>query len=130
LGQLQGIASELLGMGYQMIAISPDLPENQQVSIKKHSLSFQLVSDSTMSGAKAFGLAYKVDKATMKELQGFGIDLAKASGEKHGLLPVPAAYIVGVDGVINFQYVNPDYTVRVDPELLLAAARIAKRPTP
>ena len=83
-----------------------------------------------MQGAKAFGLAYKVDKATMKELQGFGIDLFKASGQDHGLLPVPAAYIVGVDGVIKFQYVNPDYKIRVDPELLLDAAKIAKRPTP
>ncbi len=42
-----------------------------------------------MEAAKAFGLAYKVDEATLKSLEGYGIDLKENSGEHHEMLPVP-----------------------------------------
>lgn len=37
--------------------------------------------------------------------------------------PAPATFIIGTDGKVRFGYVNPDYTVRLTPEVLLAAAR-------
>ncbi len=83
-----------------------------------------LLSDSKMSAAESFGVAYQVDDATLKQLQQYGIDIEAASGEKHHILPVPAVFLIGTDGQIKFQYVHPDYKIRLDPELLLAAARI------
>ncbi len=77
-----------------------------------------------MTAAKAFHVAYKVDEATLKQLRGYGIDLEEASGEKHRLLPVPAVFLVGTNGLIQFEYVNPDYKVRIHPDLLVAAARL------
>jgi len=53
----------------------------------------------------------------------FGIDLEKASGQDHHVLPVPSTFLIGADGVIRFQYTNPDYKVRLHPDVLLAAAR-------
>jgi len=44
-------------------------------------------------------------------------------GENHYILPVPASFFLGTDGVISFEYINPHYQVRVDPEILLAAAK-------
>lgn len=38
-------------------------------------------------------------------------------------LPVPAVYLVDGEGAITFHYVHPNYRVRLDPDLLLAAAR-------
>jgi hypothetical protein len=32
-------------------------------------------------------------------------------------------FLVGRDGTIHFSYVNPNYQVRLAPEVLLAAAR-------
>jgi peroxiredoxin len=76
-----------------------------------------------MEAAKAFGLAFRVDDKGYQRLSGYGIDLEAASGEKHHLLPVPAVYLVGKDGIVQFQYVNPNYRVRLTPEVLLAAAK-------
>ena len=123
LGQLQKIETELLELGYRILAISPDLPENLKASVEKNSLGYVLLSDSKMEAAKAFGLAFRVDEKGYQRLSGFGIDLESASGEKHHLLPVPAVYLVGEDGIIQFQYVNPNYKVRLTPEVLLAAAK-------
>ncbi len=40
------------------------------------------------------------------------------------LLPVPAVFLVNTDGIIQFQYVNPNYTVRLKKEVILAAAKV------
>jgi peroxiredoxin len=55
--------------------------------------------------------------------RGFSIDLEEYAGAKHHLLPAPAVFIVSGKGQILFQYVNPDYKVRLHPEILLAAAK-------
>ncbi len=77
-----------------------------------------------MNAAKAFRVAYKVDEATLKQLRDYKIDIEEASGEKRHLLPVPAVFLVGTNGLIKFEYVNPDYKVRIHPDLLVAAARV------
>ena len=66
---------------------------------------------------------FQLDESTLERYKGFGVDLADRSGEAHGALPAPATYLIGEDGTIQFAFVNPDYTVRLAPEILLAAAR-------
>ncbi len=126
LGQLQETEPKLRELGYRIVAISPDLPRELVKSIDKHHLSYTLLSDSSMATAKAFGIAFKVDAATLEKYAGYGIDIEKASGQKHHLLPVPSVFLVGTDGVIDFVYANPDYKTRLAPEVLLAAAKAAK----
>ncbi len=123
--QMQELDPKLRELGYRIIAISPDLPENLEKSIEKEKLTYTLLSDSTMAASKAFGLAFTVDDATLEKYAGYGIDLEKASGEKHHMLPVPAVFLVGKDGTIDFVYANPDYKTRIDSEVLLAAAKAA-----
>ena len=125
MGQLSKIEEELTGLGYQILAISPDRPEKLRVSLDKLGLEYSLLSDSDMTASRAFGLAYRVDDETFEALKGYGLDIEEASGRTHRLLPVPAALVVGTDGVIRFRYFNPDYRVRIEPDALLEAARSA-----
>jgi peroxiredoxin len=123
LGQLRKIESQLTGLGYQVVAVSPDRPEKLSASIEKQSLTYTLVSDSEAAGIKGFGIAFRVDDQTFEKYKKFKIDLEEHSGAKHHLLPVPAVFIIGKTGTILFQYVNPDYKVRLHPDVLLAAAK-------
>jgi peroxiredoxin len=123
LGDLIRIEPELLALGYQIIAVSADRPEFLQQSQTKHKPNYLLLSDHTMQGAVALGIAWRVDTATLEKYRGFGIDLEKVSGETHHLLPVPTAYVLGTDGVIKFAYSHPDHRVRISGDLLVAAAR-------
>jgi len=125
LGQLQTIEKDLKALGYQIIAVTTDRPEELKKSVQKHELTYELLSDSSMAGAKALGIAFKVDDGTLKKLVGYGIDIEAASGETHHLLPVPSVFIVGQDGIIDFSYVNPDHSVRLNADLLLAVAKTA-----
>ena len=127
LGKLQTIEPELLKLGYQIIAVSPDQPSKLDESVEKHDLTYTLLSDHAMKAAQAFGITFRVDAVTLEKYKGYGIDLEAASGEKHHLLPVPSVFLIGQDGLIKFTYVNPDYKVRVDPDVLLAAAKTLLR---
>ena len=126
LGQLQEVDPPLRELGYRIIAVSPDRPQELGKSIEKEKLAYTLLSDSDMAAAQAFGLAFTVDDATLEKYDEYGIDLETASGEKHHMLPVPAVFLVGTDGVIDFVYANPDYKMRIDPEVLLASAKAAQ----
>lgn len=95
--------------------------------LKNGERGYTLLSDTLLVTARAFGLAYRVDDDTVERLKGFHIDLEAASGETHHLLPVPAVFLTGTDGTIRFEYVNPDYKVRLDPDVLLAAAKASLR---
>lgn len=123
MARLQEIEAELVQMGYQIAAISTDRPQFLQQSIEEHDLNYSLYSDSPMNASTAFGLAYKVDDETVNRYKKNGLDLEKRSGYDHHLLPVPAVYIIDQSGEIKFQYLNPDYKKRIEPEVLLAAAR-------
>ena len=123
LGRLKEIEQQILDVGWQIIAISPDRPQKLSESVTKHQMKYTLFSDSKMEASKKFGIAFKVDDATIEKYKGYGIDLDDASGENHHLLPVPAVFLVGTDGVIKFTYANPDYKVRLDPQLLLSAVK-------
>ncbi len=126
LGQLATIEGDLQDLGYQIIAVSPDKPEELQASAEEHDLGYTLYSDSSLEAANALGLVFQVDEETLDTYQEHGIDLAEASGgANEDLLPVPAVFVIDSDATIQFHYVNPDYTARIAPELLLTAARIS-----
>jgi peroxiredoxin len=108
----------------QLFAISPDQPSKLKETIDKHNMGFRLLSDSDMAAARSFGVAYKLDDAALAELKKYNFDVEAASGQEHHMLPVPAVFLVATNGLIQFEYVNPDYTVRLDPELLLAATKV------
>lgn len=123
LGQIATVESELLSMGYQILAVSPDRPEELRKTADKQGLNYLLLSDSDMVLSRAFGIAFRVDDPTLEKYRGFGIDLEQSSGRGHHLLPVPALYIVDTRGVIRFAHWDPDYKKRLDPEELLSIAR-------
>ena len=124
--ELRDAQPEILKLGYRIFAISPDKPEELQRTSKRHGLPYALLSDSKMGAARAFGVAFQLDDETLKKYKEKMIDLDQFTGEKHHWLPVPSVFIVGKDGLIKFEYVNPDFKTRISAELLLAAAKAAR----
>jgi len=124
--QLAGLATvqkQLKSLGFSLLAISPDRPSINKASLQKDTLSYTLLSDTTMQAAKAFGIAFKLDDQTITRYKQYDIDLEAASGRSHNLLPVPSVFIVDQSGIIRFVHADPDYKVRLSEEKLLAAAR-------
>lgn len=126
LSGLRLIRKDLDALGYALIAISPDTPEELKKTLDGQALDFQLLSDSRAEAMRGFGVGYQVDAAMLKKLGDYGIDLEKASGETHHVLPVPAVFVIDAAGTLQFSFVHPDYTVRVPQDVVLAAAKAIK----
>jgi peroxiredoxin len=122
LSELRLAEKQLKEMGFDIWFISIDKPELLLESLDDPDIGYTVYSDSSLSATRAFGLAFRVDDELNERYLSFDIDLEKASGENHHVLPAPATYIIGTDGIINFAYINPDYKVRLHPNVLLAAA--------
>jgi peroxiredoxin len=127
MGQLVKIEPDLMRMGYQLLAITPDKPQSLRESLEKHGINYILLSDRTMGLTRQFGLAYRLDPETLEKMKGFGVDLEKSTGNSLHELPVPAAFVVDTKGLIHFVYYNPDIKVRVNPDELMKAAKEALR---
>jgi peroxiredoxin len=127
LKDLVGIESDLEKQGAQLLAISMDQPGKLKATPDREKLHYRLLSDSDAAAAKAFGIAFKVDDATVEKYKGYGINLDAASGKDHHILPHPAVFVADTSGTIRFAHVNPDYKVRLEPKKILEAAQTASR---
>jgi peroxiredoxin len=118
LSGIQEIEPELKKIGYQIIAISTDSPDNLKTSAAKNKLEYKLLSDADLNVSKQFGLAYKAPAAYDKLLP-------MASGGKNldKLLPVPAVFFVSKKGNIRFEYINVDFKQRINSDLLKSVAQ-------
>lgn len=123
LSELRLAETKLKEMGFDIWFISIDKPELLLASLDDPDIGYTIYSDSALNATRAFGLAFRVDDELNERYLSYDIDLEGASGENHHVLPAPATYIIGTNGIINFAYINPDYKVRLHPEILLAAAR-------
>ena len=126
LSDLVTVEEQLRSLGYQIIAISPDRPEELNRMTTKDHLNYLLVSDPQAEAMKNFGVAYRVDDATIANYKKFNVDLERSSGQTHHILPVPAVFIINRTGEIVFVHADPDYKVRMKgAEVLAAAAKSA-----
>ncbi len=123
LASLQKIEPDLKTLGYQILAVSMDKPDGLRVTEDKNQLHYTLLSDSDAKAVRAFGVAYKLDDATVEKYKGYHVDLEQVSGHNHHILPVPAVFLIGTDRIIRFVHSDPDYKVRLSSEKVLEAAK-------
>lgn len=111
---------ELLELGYQIIAISPDAPKNLKITDEKDKINYLLLSDSNGALSKAVGIAFQAP-------EGYKPYISEGSeGINTSFLPVPTVFIVNVSGEIQFEHITPDYKHRITNDLLVAAAKALK----
>ena len=121
------VEQRIIDLGYQILAISPDTPA--RLVEQKSSQEFQLMhlSDMALEATRAFGLGYYVDDDMVEIIKGqLGAEVVTLEGESKVVLPVPAAYIIDTTGLVKFAYVNPNFQQRINPQLLLQAARLSR----
>ncbi|MEL7120978.1 MAG: peroxiredoxin-like family protein [Bacteroidota bacterium] len=114
LAELGQKEEDILGLGYQIVAISPDATESLKKTGDKDEISYELLSDADGAFAKAVGIAFKAPER-------YGKMLSKYSDSKNeGFLPVPSVFVINQSGEIDFEYINPNYKKRLSGDMLLA----------
>lgn len=126
LAGLKDIEKELVEMGYQVLAISPESPSRLQEQKLETEFAVTLLSDESLQAIKGFGIGFYVPGETKSKYKNnWNIQLTDEAGSDRAVLPAPAVFIADTTGLIKFQYVNPNFKVRPSSELLLQAAKLS-----
>ncbi|ATC86944.1 peroxiredoxin-like family protein [Pseudoalteromonas arctica] len=105
----------------QLVAISPQLPDETLSTAQKNDLEFDVLSDVSNKVAEQFGLLFTLDERIQALYTQFGIDFEHYYGDKSFKLPLPATYVINQEGVITYAFLNEDYTLRAEPTDVMAA---------
>jgi peroxiredoxin len=116
---LQAASPQIEAKGASIVAISPQTAPNSRKSYRDNKLTFPILSDEKSRVAAAFGLRFSLPDYLVELYKGFKNDLPAFNDDPAWVLPMPARYVIGADGVIVYAEVNPDYTQRPDPSELL-----------
>jgi peroxiredoxin len=115
--ELQEIENQIIELGYQIIAVSPDSPKFLKETTTEDKLNYQLFSDSDAKFSEALGIAFKKKKPKLEKY---------SEGKNPGFLPVPTVFVLNENREIEFLYCNPNYTKRLKSEMLLAVLNALK----
>ena len=119
--QLSGlveIEEDILELGYQILAISPDDYKNLQSTIENNSTKYKLLSDPNGEFIQEIGIAFKTSSSLKEYIIGKG-----QKGETSSVMPAPTVMIVDKKGVIKFEYINPNYKERIGGDMLLSVLK-------
>lgn len=121
---LQAVWPELRALGASLVALSPQLAQYGRVVRRRAKLEFDVLTDLHLRVAEAFGLAFTLPTALKELYTAFGTTLDKLFHDEPAFrLPMPARYVLDQHGRIRAAGVNPDYTVRPEPEDTVAIVR-------
>jgi len=116
---LQAALPEISARGASLVAISPQTAANSRKSQRDNQLGFPILSDVGSEVANAFGIRFALPDYLVEVYRSFGNNLPAINDDPSWVLPMPARYVIGSDGVIAYAEINPDYTQRPDPSELL-----------
>lgn len=123
LREWQRLLPELQSAGAQLMAISPQLPDNSLNTLQKNELAYPVLSDSSLAAANAFGIAFELPPELVELYTKVGNDLPTLNGNSQWVLPIPATFVFDAAGNLMFRHVESDYRQRAEPakviELLL-----------
>ncbi len=113
-------------MGASLVALSPELPKEAQITAEKNGLKFHVLSDEGNRVAEKFGLVFELPAELREFYKAIGIDLPTVNGDPSWRLPLPATYLLDSDGIIQDVFINTDYVKRMEPEDILAGLKQLK----
>jgi peroxiredoxin len=119
----QAALDHVKGNGATLVAISPMTSKQADFMRDQHKLLFPILSDPGNQIAAQFGIAYPMPKYQQELFSTVFINLPFINGEDSWTLPLPATFVVGQNGLIQYSWANEDYTLRAEPSEVLQAIR-------
>jgi peroxiredoxin len=122
LSEYQASLADMRAMNAQLVAVSPQTPDNSLSTVEKNNLEFAVLSDQGNQTAGRYGLAYTMPPELVERYKG-KLDLSKFNGDDTNRLPLTATYVIDKQGVIRYAFVNEDYTTRAKVADIVAALK-------
>ena len=122
----QKILYEIQSLGGQLIAVSPQKPDDSLSTAEKNELEFPVLTDAGNGFAKALGISFELPAEVINFHTQVGDDMPERNPGAGWTLPIPAVYVVDRDGTILLAHVDSNFSERLEPRLALEALKSAK----
>ncbi|WP_422858964.1 peroxiredoxin-like family protein [Flagellimonas sp. S174] len=116
---LQQFSEDFKNFGANLVAISPETPDNSLTTSEKNELQFKILSDIDNQYAKELNLAFQMPEDLKDVYHSFGLHVDEHNGNSNYELPMPATYIIDKNKNVIYDFVPEDYTQRLDPKEIL-----------
>jgi peroxiredoxin len=124
----QAMFPQVRERGALLVAISPQLPRQNDFTVQHHSLTFPVLSDAGCRVAEMFGITYTVPEPMQRHLRSILINIPFVHGNQGDAtwrLPLPATFVLKPDAhgqaTVAFAEAHADHRVRPDPADVLTA---------
>jgi peroxiredoxin len=120
----QALYPDVRARGALLIAISPQLPRQNDFTVQQHQITFPILSDPGANVASTFGITYNISPEMQLHYRSILINIPfihGPQGENTWRLPLPATFVIAQSGIITFAEAHADHRVRPDPQDVLAA---------
>jgi len=114
---------ELPASGGQIVAIMPDLQKFVAELKAQSNVPFPILTDMDNGYALSLNLTIWVGAEVQKMMEGRR-DLPTFQGNSSWMLPIPATFVVGRDGLVRARFIDPDYRNRMMISDMLDAMRL------
>ena len=106
-----------------LVALTPETGGRTLATKRALGLHYEVLADVDNAVAMRFGIVFRLPDMYRALLQRSGVDLTERQGNPGWLIPVPATYIVGTDGVVRHAWVKVDFVQRAEPDEIVALLR-------
>ena len=120
---LQLELSKIKEQGANLVAISPQLPAQTVELMAKKNIEFEVLYDADNKTAREFGLVFTLAEELRSVYSGWGINVPEANGDDSFELPLPATYVIDLDGIILYDFIDANHTNRLEPASIIAALK-------
>ena len=118
---LAKIEPKVKAVGGQLIVITPETQKfSKQLKLEVRA-DFPILTDLDCGYALELQLAIKINDEKRSAMTQAGWDISPFQDNDNWILPIPATFVVGEDGIIKARFVDPDYRKRMGIDDLLAA---------
>lgn len=118
-------------MGAHLVMISPQGPTGQLKGMVGANEQVTVLRDPMNGVGLQYGLIFRMPDVLRQACLAVGVDLSHLYGSDAWFLPIPATYVIGRDGTIALAHLDPDFSNRLDPDLIVATlVELARHPTP
>ncbi|GHC51159.1 peroxiredoxin-like family protein [Roseibacillus persicicus] len=106
----------------QLVAISPQVPDQSLSSSEKEILPFAVLSDQDALVAARYGVAWEVPALLLEHMRNDrDLHLERLNNGNGKILPIPATFVVDCNAQVIWQHVDVDYRTRAEPDDIVAA---------
>ncbi len=120
LAQLAKVNDHIRSTGANLVAISPQTPDESFNIKQKNDLPFEVLSDVGNLVARQFTTVFRNGDIPVATMTALGFDFDAHYGDDSREIPVPAVFIIEKDSTISFaKSIGGDYRNRVEPTEIL-----------